>query len=139
MYLALKAGRAKLQEPLRTRRNRDSTPQIPHTLRLRARAVTDKSLGQTYLQVLESLLERHLQLVVGTQTPAAAIFRSSFYPEGRAERPTPLCGLLPPAFRAKTWPRLTVCRHQCWDASGQTTNCAGIQPQPSADRRLKTF
>lgn len=128
-----------MQEPLRTRGNRDSTPQIPHTLGLRARAVIDKSLGQTYLQVLESLLERHLQLAVGTQTPAAAISRSSFYPEGGADRPTPLCGLLPPAFRAKTWPHLIVWRHQCWDASGQTTNWAGIQPQPSADKRLKTF
>ena len=139
MYLSLKARRAKLQEPPRTRGNRDFTPQIPCTLGPRARAVIDKSLGQTYLQVLESLLERHLQLALGTQTPAAAIFRSSFYPEGGADRPTPLCGLLPPAFRAKTWPHLTVCRHQCWDASGQTTNWAGIQPQPSADRHLKTF
>ena len=62
----VKASRAKLQEPLRTRGNRDSTPQISHTLGPRARAVIDKSLGQTYLQVLESLLDRHLQLTLGT-------------------------------------------------------------------------
>ena len=61
----MKASGAKLQEPLRTRGNRDSTPQISHTLGPRARAVIDKSLGQTYLQVLESLLERHLQLTWG--------------------------------------------------------------------------
>ena len=43
-----------------------ATYKIQHTLGPRARAVIDKSLGQTYLQVLESLLDRHLQLTLGT-------------------------------------------------------------------------
>ena len=42
-------------------------------------------------------------------------------------------------FPAKTWPHPTACRHQCWDASGQTTNRAGTQPHPSAERLFKVF
>ena len=42
-------------------------------------------------------------------------------------------------FLNKTWPHPTACGLQCWDASGQTTNRMGIQPEPSADRPLKVF
>ena len=37
-------------------------------------------------------------------------------------------------FGTETWPHPTACRLQCWDTSGQTSNRAGTQPHPSADR-----
>lgn len=37
-------------------------------------------------------------------------------------------------FGTKTWPYLTACRLQCWDASGQPTNKVETQPQLAGDR-----
>ena len=42
-------------------------------------------------------------------------------------------------FLPKTQHHPTACRLQCWDISGQTTNKAGTQPHPLADRLLKIF
>ena len=39
----------------------------------------------------------------------------------------------------KIWPYPTACRLQYWDASGQTTNRSGTQPQPSTGRLPKNF
>ena len=36
-------------------------------------------------------------------------------------------------------PPVAACRLQCWDASGQTTNRAGIQPHSSTDRLPEEF
>ena len=42
-------------------------------------------------------------------------------------------------FGTETQPHSTVCRLQCWDTSGQTTNRVGTQPHPSADRLPKVI
>ena len=42
-------------------------------------------------------------------------------------------------FVTKMWRHPTICRIQCWDASGQTTNRAGAQHHPSSDRLPKIF
>ena len=42
-------------------------------------------------------------------------------------------------YLTKTWPHPTICRLQCWDTSGQTTNRVGTQPHPLADKLLKVF
>ena len=39
----------------------------------------------------------------------------------------------------KTQPCLTICRCQCWDPSGQTTNWVSTQPHPSVDRLPKDY
>lgn len=42
-------------------------------------------------------------------------------------------------INTKTWPCLTICRCQCWDASGQTTIWVTKQPHPSLDRLPKDY
>ena len=42
-------------------------------------------------------------------------------------------------FVTRTQPHPTGCRLQCWDTSDQTTNRAGTQPQPPADKLPKVF
>ena len=88
------------------------------------------SLGQTYLWVLEGLLRRWGSAVAycqgkdtGGRGPYGIFFGVSS-PGGRH-------------FGTETWPHPTACRIQCWDASGQTTNRVGTQPQPSTDRLPK--
>ena len=39
----------------------------------------------------------------------------------------------------KNWPHPTACRHQCWDASGQTSNWMGTKVHPTSDRLPKDF
>ena len=40
-------------------------------------------------------------------------------------------------FLTKTWSHPTACKLKSLDASGQTSNRAGTQPHPSADKLLK--
>ena len=42
-------------------------------------------------------------------------------------------------FGTKTWSHPTACRFQCWNASGQTTNKIGTQPDSTADRLPKVL
>ena len=66
---------------------------------------------------------------MGTRTLAAVVLGSTHWREPSWR----------PPLLTKTCPRPTACRLQCWDASGQTTNRAGTQPYPSADRLLEVF
>ena len=80
-----------------------------------------KSLGQTYLWILEGLLGRQWM----------AVEQEHWWQRSK--------GLLIDMSQAgglrlasETWPRPTASRLQSWDASGQTSNRVGPQPYPSA-------
>ena len=91
----------------------------------------DRSLGQTYLLVLESLLERQQGLGGdGCNSPwGHGHWLQTFW--GAFSCMSTATG--------GCWTHPTACRCQCWDTSGQTTNCAGRQPHPSANRMPKDF
>ena len=84
-------------------------------------------LNQTYLLVLEGLLQRWgwLWLTVGTRTLAAEVLGSNPWHEHSQSLP-----LAPPKRPG---------RLQCWVASGQTTNREGTVPHPSAVKRIKVL
>ena len=86
-----------------------------------------RRLNQTYLLVLEGLLQRQRAAVAhqGTRTLAAEVLGSTPWREPSQSPP-----LAPP-----TSPR----RLQCWVASGQTNNREGTQPHPSAVKRIKVL
>ena len=85
-------------------------------------------LNQTYLLVLEGLLQRHdggLWLTVGTRTLAAEVLGSA-----------PWCE---PSQSLSLAPTKTPSRLQCWVASGKTTNREGTQSHPSTIKQIKVL
>ena len=86
-----------------------------------------RRLNQTYLLVLEGLLQRRgwLYVTVRTRTLAAEVLGS-----------TPWCK---PSQSLPLAPPKSLGRLQCWVASGQTANREGTQPHPSAVKWLKVL
>ena len=87
-------------------------------------------LNQTYLLVLEGLLQRRgsrawLWLTVGTRTLAAEVLGST--PWREPSQSLPLAQPKSPG------------RLQCWVASGQTTNREVTQPHPSTVKWIKVL
>ena len=125
--LALKARRAWLKE---------LSPWRVHTSSCVHRDPGEKqwlhrSLGQTDLLVFEGPL--------GRQGLVAAHCGDNNTGGGGTREYSLTWALLEMAILTPRWPHSTACRLQCWDASGQTTNRAGTQPHPSADRLPKVF
>ena len=102
---------------------------VSHELGPRAKQWIHRSLGHTYLQVLEDLLGRfscgslwgqgHWWWTPGNTHWCELSQRSPFWHRELAP---------PTAFRL-----------QCWDSSGHTTNKVGTQAYPSADRLPKVI
>ena len=86
-----------------------------------------RRLNQTYLLVLEGLLQRRgwLWLTVGTRTLAAEVLGSTPWRE--------------PSQSPPLAPKKSLGRLQCWVTSGQTTNREGTQPHPSVDKQIKVL
>ena len=87
-----------------------------------------RSLGRTYLWVLEDLLERWRLALAHSAGKDTG---------GRNLREYPLAWTLPKVAILAWRPSptyLTARKLQCWDTSGQTTNGMGTQPNSSADR-----
>ena len=84
-------------------------------------------LNQTYLLVLEGLLQRRgwLCFTAGTRTLAAEVLGSTPWRE--------------PSHSLSFAPPKSPGRLQCWVASGQTTNREVTQPHPSAVKRIKVL
>ena len=87
-----------------------------------------RTLNQTYLLVLEGLLQRRgwwLWLTLRTRTVEAEVLGSTPWHEPSQSLP------LPPPKKAG--------RLQSWVASGQTINREGTQPHPSVDKWIKVL
>lgn len=127
--LALKASAVWPQNFHRTDGNRNSTTGRCTQSLICTRTQSKKqwphqTLSQTWLLVLEGLLQRwgQLWLTAGTKTWAAAVWGRVYWCEP-SKRPL--------------WARQAACGLQCWVALGQTTNRVGTQPHLSADKWLK--
>lgn len=99
------------------------THMVSCALGLRAKQGLHKNLGQTYLWVLEGLQGMQKSAVAhrGART-------LRWRPQGIIIAMSSLGGW----HIGKILPHPTACRHQCWEAPGQTTNRVGTQPQLSA-------
>ena len=102
--LTLKASRAYFWESQRAVGNRDSTlkghTQNPTHSGTQGRSSQfERSLGETHLLILESLMERQdvMELTLGTQILTAAILGSSFYHKDTGIRKSHF-GILPLAY-----------------------------------------
>ena len=86
-----------------------------------------RRLNQTYLLVLEGLLQRRqrLWLTVSTRTLAEEVLGST--PWCEPSQSLPLASPKSPG------------RLQCWVASGKTTNREGTQPHPSTVKWIKVL
>lgn len=137
-HLALKASRALLQEPHRTRGNREftlnGTHKVSHAPWHRAKAVMWQKPGLGLLLVLERLLERWEATAAH---PADTDTGGGHNGEHLATWKSLLQWLAYWTISSKPWPQPTACREQCWDASGQQPTGWGQEPHKSADRPLK--
>ena len=128
----LKSSGICLQDFNRAGGNRDSTlgGQTQSSMRIGTQGKEQwcqRRLNQTYLLVLEGLLQRRqrLWLTVSTRTLAEEVLGST--PWCEPSQSLPLASPKSPG------------RLQCWVASGQTTNREGTQPHPSAVKWIKVL
>ena len=128
----LKASGIWLQDSDRTGGNRDSTlgghTQSSVCTRTQGKEQwPHRTLSQTYLLVLEGLLQRR---GVALSHPEDKDTGSRYSGKYSLAWALPGSALTPPK---------SLGRLQCWVASGQTTNREGTRPHPSADKQIKVL
>ena len=126
----LKASGIRLQDFDRTGRNRDSTlgRHTQSSVRIGTQGKEQwphGKLNQTYLLVLEGLLQRRGMAVAHHGDKNTGSRSSGKYS---------LAWALPESTIS---PTKELGRLQCWVASSQTATREGTQPHPSADKRIK--
>ena len=128
----LKARGIWLQDFDKTGGNRDSTPggHTQSSVHIRTQGKEQwhhRRLNQTYLLVLEGLLQRQGVAVSYCEDKDTGSRSSGKYSLGWALPESTISPAKEPG------------RLQCWVASGQTTNREGTQPHPSADKQIKVL
>ena len=128
----LKASGICLQDFDRTGGNRDSTlgghkQSSVHVGTQGKEQWPHRRLNQTYLLVLEGLLQKRVVAVSHCEDKDTGSRRLGSTPWHEPSQSLPIS------------PTKELGRLQCWVASGQATNREGTQPHPSADKQIKVL